>query len=114
MNDEKLVQSIREHLNLSDSLAEELDELCRLENIPFTQALLRKGVISRRQLSELVPPSEPSREEEVPATILTEINHELEPKTFSKTSRRYILGEEIARAAWDELSRQRIRIYDAP
>ena len=97
MADEKLVQSIREHLNLSDSLAEELDELCRLENIPFTQALLRKGVISRRQLSELVAPREPSVEEEMPATILTEVDHELEPKTFSKTSRRYILGEEIAR-----------------
>lgn len=105
MHDEHLLERARLRFNLSASIVESILVRCRQENVDIGEAMLQLGILSRRQLTNLLgEPVNPQLRDtqEFDAAILHELENADTPK-FTVGYERYLLGNEIARGGMGQV-----------
>ena len=105
MEDDNLLERARLRFNLTAAALESVTTLCREQQLGASEALLQLGIISRRQLSDLV--SEPVAPQlrdtqEFDSSLLHGLETPVAP-AFSSGPERYEIGREIARGGMGQV-----------
>lgn len=98
MDDLSVLEWARKKFGLPEHVLEQVRRLSNSSSISIEDALLQLGIVSRRQLTDLIPETSTDRSssDAIPPSILNTVEQPIIP-AFKNGPERYVLEDEIAR-----------------